>query len=464
MAYDADLIVVGAGPGGYVAAIRAAQLGMKTMLVERDKLGGVCLNIGCIPSKALIHQAEIFRQIPDLQAMGIAVDASGLDYEKVYKKSRQAADKLSRGVQFLLDKNRVQIVKGEARLTGPQEVTLQDNRVFRGRHVLLATGSRPRALPEFPFDEERVLSSTGALMLQQLPKRLLIIGSGAIGVEFAHIMNAFGVEVTLVEVLDRILPVEDREVVEVLVAAFKKRGIRMLVSTKVVERQDDGTVFGITLEDAKGVRTRLEVDKVLVSVGRLPNTGGMGLEAAGIALDPGGFVTIGDWYQTSVPGVYAIGDIIRTPLLAHVASKEGEIAVEHMAGHNPVPRLPQNRIPGATYCEPQVASFGPTENKLKESGVPYAKATFPYRGTGKAVAIGQPEGLVKVLHDPDTKEILACHICGANATELIHEVLLAAQAELLPEDIAMMVHAHPTLSEAVMEAMRAAEGLAIHAP
>ena len=464
MAYDADLIVVGAGPGGYVAAIRAAQLGLKTILVERDKLGGVCLNIGCIPSKALIHQAEIVRQIPDLQAMGIAVDPSGLDYAKVFRKSRQAADKLSRGVQFLLDKNKVQIIKGEARLTGPQEITLQDNRVLRGANILLATGSRPRALPEFPFDEERVLSSTGALMLQQLPKRLLIIGSGAIGVEFSHIMNAFGVEVTLVEVLDRILPVEDKEVVDVLVAAFRKRGIRMLVATKVVEKRDDGTVFTITLEDAKGARTRLEVDKILVSVGRLPNTGDLGLEAVGIALDPGGFVNVEDWYQTSVPSVYAIGDIIRTPLLAHVASKEGEIAVAHMAGHKPIPRLQQNRIPGATYCEPQLASFGPTEDKLKEAGAPYAKATFPYRGSGKAVAIEQAEGLVKVLYDPDTKEILAGHICGANATELIHEVLLAAQAELLPEDIATLVHAHPTLSEAVMESMRAAEGWAIHAP
>ena len=464
MNVDADLIVVGAGPGGYVAAIRAAQLGIKTILVERDKLGGVCLNIGCIPSKALIHQAEMVGHIPELQAMGITVDASGLDYTKVFQKSRQAADKLSRGVQFLLNKNKVQIVKAEARLTGPQEVTLQDNRVLRGKHILLATGSRPRALPEFPFDEERVLSSTGALMLQQLPKRLLIIGSGAIGVEFAHIMNAFGVEVTLVEVLDRILPVEDKEVVDVLVAAFRKRGIRMHVSTKVVEKQDDGTVFGITLEDGKGVRTRVDVDKILVSVGRLPNTGGMGLEAAGVTLDPGGFVTVGDWYQTSVPSVYAIGDIIRTPLLAHVASKEGEIAVEHMAGMNPVSRLPLNRIPGATYCEPQVASFGPTEEKLKESGTPYAKATFPFRGSGKAVAIEQAEGLVKVLCDPDTREILACHICGANATELLQEVLLAAQAELLPEDIATTVHAHPTLSEAVMEAMRAVEGWAIHAP
>lgn len=464
MDFDADLIVIGAGPGGYVAAIRAAQLGMKAILVERDKLGGVCLNIGCIPSKALIHQAEIVRQIPDLQAMGIAVDASGLDYMKVFRKSRQAADKLSRGVQFLLEKNKVQVIKGVARLTGPQEATLQDGRVLRGKQVLLATGSRPRALPDFPFDEERVLSSTGALMLQQLPKRLLIIGSGAIGVEFAHIMNAFGVEVTLVEVLDRMLPVEDREVVDVLVAAFRKRGIRMHFSTKVVDHEDDGQVFGITLEDVKGVRTRVEVDKVLVSVGRLPNTEDLGLEAVGVTLDAGGFVTVGDWYQTTVPEMYAIGDIIRTPLLAHVASKEGEIAVEHMAGLNPISRLPSNRIPGATYCEPQVASFGPTEEKLKDSGTPYVKATFPFRGSGKAVAIEQAEGLVKVLCDPETREILACHICGANATELLQEVLLAAQAELLPEDIATTVHAHPTLSEAVMEAMRAVEGWAIHAP
>lgn len=463
MAYDVDLLVIGAGPGGYVAAIRAAQLGMNVAVVERDKPGGVCLNVGCIPSKALIHQAELFDSIHGLEAMGIQVDKSGFVYEKVFKQSRAAADKLSRGVQFLLDKNKIRLVKGEAKLTGPHEVTLQDGTKLTGNHVLLATGSRPRALPDLPFDEVRVLSSTGVLMLQELPKRLLIIGSGAIGVEFAHIMNTFGVEVTLVEMLPRILPVEDKEVVDVLVAAFKKRGIRMHVGTKMVAREDDGQVFRITLEDASGNQTVVEADKLLVSIGRLPNTEGLGLEALHITTDSGGFVTVGDWYQTSVQGVYAIGDIIRTPLLAHVASKEGEIAVEYMAGHHPEPRIPANRIPGATYCEPQIASFGPTEEKLSEQGVVFEKSIFPYRGAGKAVATNHAEGLVKVLVDKTTREILACHIVGYNATELLHEVLLAAQAELLPEDIATMVHAHPTLSEAVMEAMRATEGWAIHA-
>ncbi len=457
-----DVLVVGAGPGGYVAAIRASQLGLKAAVIEKDKTGGVCLNIGCIPSKSLIHQASLFQSIQGLEAMGLKVDKTGFDYRKVQEKSRQAADRLSKGVQFLLKKNEVDLVTGEAVRIKPGSVTLKDGQVLAGKNILIATGSRPRELPGFEFDEERILSSTGALMQQSLPKSLLILGAGAIGVEFAHIMNAFGVEVHLVEMMDRILPLEDEEVVDVLRRSFKKRGITMDVSTKAVSQSVVNGHLSVELEDAAGVRRTIEVDQMLVSAGRVPNTAGLGLEETGVRLDKGGFIEVGDYYETAVPGIYAVGDVIRSPLLAHVASKEGEIVVERIAGRKVAPKIDPSDIPGAVYCEPQIASFGLTERDAKDKGIAFQKSTFPYRGAGKAVAIEQLEGLVKVLTDSVTGEILGAHIAGADATELIHELLLARHAELLAEDIAGMIHAHPTLSEAVMESMRQAGDGAIH--
>lgn len=460
--YDFDVLIIGAGPGGYVAAIRASQLGLKTAVIEKDKPGGVCLNIGCIPSKALIHQAEIYHSMKELAEMGIKFDLDSFDYGKVHEKSRLAADRLSKGVQFLLNKNKVELVSGEAEITGEHEVTLKNGRKLTGKNLIIATGSHPKEIPGFEFDEKTVLSSTDALMLRQLPQSLMILGSGAIGVEFAHIMNSFGVEVHLVEMLDRILPVEDEETVDILHKAFKRRGIDVYTSTKAVSKAQNGSKLLITLEEKDGKQKIVKVDKILVSVGRVPNTQGIGLENIGIKVDTGGFIPVGDYYLTEVRGVYAIGDVVRSPLLAHVASKEGEIAVEHIGGRNPEPRTDPLAIPGATYCEPQIASFGYTERQAIEKGIPFKKALFPYRGAGKSVAVGQPDGLVKVLFAPDTHEILGAHIAGAEATELIHELLLAKKAELLPEDIASMIHVHPTLSETVMEAMRAAEGWAIH--
>ncbi|MDW7658336.1 MAG: dihydrolipoyl dehydrogenase [Bacillota bacterium] len=456
-----DVCIIGAGPGGYVAAIRASQLGLKAAVIEKDKPGGVCLNIGCIPSKALIHQAAIFQSAKGLADMGVNVDLKGFDYKKVYDKSRNAADKLSRGVRFLLDKNKVALIQGEAVKVQPGEITLQDGSVVTGKNIIIATGSRPREIPGFAFNDTVILSSTGALMLEKLPKSLLILGSGAIGVEFAHIMNAFGVDVHLVEMLDRILPLEDDEVVAVLQKSFKKRGIKTYTSTKAVSQQSSDGMIRVTLEDKEGRQTTVDVEKVLVSAGRVPNTSDLGLDQAGIEVDKGGFITVGDYCQTSVPGIYAIGDVVRTPLLAHVASKEGEIAAQHIAGLTHEPRLDPLSIPAATYCEPQVASFGYTERQAAEKDLPYKKAMFPYRGAGKAVATEQPEGIVKVLLDPSTGEIIGGHIVGAEATELIHELLLARKSELLPEDIATMIHAHPTLSETLMEAMREADGHAI---
>ena len=459
--FDYDVLIIGSGPGGYVAGIRAAQLGLKAAVIERDKVGGVCLNIGCIPSKALIHQAELFRSLPALREMGVAVDTTSLDYKRVFDKSRKAADALSKGVQFLLKKNKVELITGDASLTGKNEVTLKDGKKITGKNIIIATGSRPRIIPGFEFDEKQVLSSTGALMLQKLPKKAIILGAGAIGAEFSHIWNSFGVEVHLVEMMDRILPLEDAEAVQVLARSFQKRGIQMSTGTKAVSMKKGSAGVSVELEDKAGAQKTLEAELILVVVGRTCNTDGIGLEKVGIVVDKG-YIPVGDYNQSKVPGIYAIGDVVSTPLLAHVAFKEGEMVAEHLAGKSPAPRLDPLSIPGATYCEPQVASFGLPEWKAVEKGVAFAKASFPYRGAGKSVAIEQTEGFVKIIYDPKTKEILGAHVVGAEATELIHELLLARTAELLPEDIAGMIHAHPTLSEAVMEAMRAVEGWAIH--
>ena len=456
-----DLAVIGGGPAGYVGAIRASQLGLSACVIEKDKVGGVCLNVGCIPSKALIHQAESFLELKSLEEFGIRADISQFDYKKVFLKSRKAADTLSKGVGFLLKKNKVDLVSGSGRITAPNQVTVDNGTVVNAKNILIATGSRPVELPPFPFDEKNVLSSTGALMLEKLPKSLIILGGGVIGCEFAHIMNAFGVEVTIVEMLDRILPMEDSDTSEVLRKAFKKRGVTMHTGTKAVSMEAaDGKVTLAVEKD--GTQSAVEAEKMLVVVGRRPNTEDLGIEELGIELARG-FIPTGDYYQTSVPGIYAAGDVIASPLLAHVASKEAEIAVEAMAGSAVHTAIPPDEIPTAVYTDPQVAGFGLTEEKAKETGVSYKAAVFPYRGAGKSVAVDKPDGLVKLLYDPDTSEILGAQIAGADATEIIHELLLAKKAELLPEDIATMIHAHPTLSEAVMEAARAAEGWVIHA-
>ncbi|MDR0305756.1 MAG: dihydrolipoyl dehydrogenase [Chitinispirillales bacterium] len=462
LSYDYDVVITGSGPGGYVAAIRAAQLKLKTALIEKDKIGGVCLNIGCIPSKSIIHQAEIFRNRLKLVSMGVKIDDSGFNYETVFNASRKSADTLSKGVSYLLKKNGVEVITGTGRLVSDHEVIIDKERKVSGRAVIVATGSRPRQIEGFEFDGKRILSSDNALMLKELPRKVLILGSGAIGVEFAHILNSFGVEVHLVEMMERILPVEDSEITAVLKRSFTKRGINIYTSTKALSHKQSENSVDVTLQNSAGEQTVISVDKVLVVTGRVPNTENIGLEELGVETEKG-FVKVGDWGQTNVKSVYAIGDIVNTPLLAHVASKEGEIAVEHIAGQPPArSRIDLTKIPGAVYCEPQVASFGLTEEQAAAEGVSFNKAMFPYRGAGKAVAAEDAEGMAKIMTDPSTKEILGVHMVGACATELIHEFLLAASSELLPADIASMIHAHPTLSEVVMEAARAAEGRAIH--
>jgi len=454
-----ELIIIGAGPGGYVGAIRAAQLGIKTAVIEKDKPGGVCLNVGCIPSKALIHQAEKFNAIPDLEKMGLKIDASAFDYQKVFKKSRLAAKKLSKGVQFLLKKNKVDYIAGEAVFKDKKTLLVNDEQI-QGDHIIIATGSRPKQIPGFEIDEENVLSSTGALMLEQLPKKMLILGSGAIGVEFSHIFNSFGVEIHLVEMLKNIIPTEDEDVSKELEKAFKKRKINVYTSTKATGYEKGENGLTVTLKDKDDNEQTVEVDKILLAVGRDTNVQGLGLEKIGVELERGNFIKISDYYETTVKDVYAVGDVTSSPLLAHVASKEAEIVVEHIAGEETEKKLDPSLIPGAVYCEPEIGSFGMKENEIGEKKVKVSK--FPYKAIGKATAVEQSEGFIKLLTDEDSGKILGVSIIGAQATELIHEFLLAKEMGISAETIAKLIHAHPTLSEGLMEASRLSRGWAIH--
>jgi dihydrolipoamide dehydrogenase len=455
-----DVVIIGAGPGGYVAGIRAAQLGLRACVVEKDRPGGICLNWGCIPSKSLIHQARLYHGRHELEQMGLAIDTGNFDYGRVQKKSREATQRLSAGVEYLLKKNKVDLIRGEARIAGPHKVAIGDGTI-EGRNIIIATGSRPAVIPGFEFDEEKVLSSTGILSLTKLPESLIILGAGAIGCEFAYVMNAFGVKVTLVEMADHVLPPEDAEVAAVLEKSFKQSSIHVLTATRAVSLKKTDSRVVVGLEGGNGSPSSIEAEKVLCVFGRRPNTDDIGLESIGLKTEKG-YIPVGDYYETSLKTVFAIGDVVSTPLLAHVASKEAEIAVEHIAGKKPEARVDLNAIPSAIYCEPQVASFGLREAQIREKKIPYKKAFFPYSALGKAVATGHAEGMVKLLFDPQTQEILGCHIIGHDATELIHEVLLAKASELLPQDIAGMIHAHPTLSEIMMEMARAVNGEAIH--
>ncbi len=460
-----DLIVIGAGPGGYVSAIRAAQLGLKTVVIEKDNPGGVCLNWGCIPSKNLIHQAEVFHSLGEMEAVGVTVDRSGLDYAKVQANSRQVVKTLTGGVAGLLKRNKVELVSGTAKITGKGEVTVTGEKggtKYSAKNILVATGSRPMNVPGFEFDEKQVLSSSGVLAMTKLPKSMVILGAGAIGCEFAYVMNSFGVDVTLVEFADHILPTEDFETTAVLDKCFQRDGIKVLTKTRATGLKKTAKTVTVSVEGPNG-KGELKAEKALVVFGRVPNTEGLGLQEMGVKLNDRGYVQTGDFSQTNAGGIYAIGDITTTPALAHVASKEGEIAVEHMADHEPSCKtVDADAVPSAIYCEPQVAGFGLREDQAKEQGIKVKKSVFNYPGAGKTIAVGKPDGMVKILCDAETDEVLGAHIVGHNATELIHELLLAKHSELLPEDVESMIHAHPTISEAVMEAARAVNGKPIH--
>jgi dihydrolipoamide dehydrogenase len=448
-----DVAIIGSGPGGYVAAVCCARRGKSVAIIERDRLGGVCLNMGCIPSKSLIRSASLFRSRTALEAMGLAVDCSGFDYKRVFAASRAAADTLSKGVAYLMKKNGITVINGVGVIASGRSVMVDGSREIGAGAIIIATGSRPRELPGFPFDGERVLSSEDALMLRKLPKKIIVLGGGAIGVEMGFIMNSFGVEVHLVEALPRLLPLEDADAAETLRRSFVKRGIAVYPATRAVALTKDAGGVSVTLEDAEGVRTPISADCLLVAVGRTPNTDAIGLDRIGIAPDRG-FIPAGDYGETACPGVYAIGDVVATPLLAHVASREGEIAAAHIAGQPGEKRIDPLEIPAAVYCEPEVASFGLTKERAEAGGIACKASTFHFRAAGKAVATGETEGFVRIVHDREGSGILGAHIIGAHATELIHELLLAKRQKLPLTAIASMIHAHPTMGEGIMEAAR----------
>ena len=468
--YDYDLLVIGSGPGGYVAAIRAAQLGQRAAVVERGNVGGVCLNIGCIPTKAIIKQAEIYRNISRLESMGVRIDTSGFRYENVFNASRKAAETLSKGVAYLLKKNKIELIAATARLVSEHEVSLEaadtvsgDKCALSARAIIIAAGSRPKSIPGLDFDGKFILSSDDALMMKELPRRALIVGAGAIGAEFAHIMNAFGSETHLVEMADKVLPSSDGEVSALVRRSFMKRGIKVYTSSTVSSYAvADGSVNAV-IKGADGGDTAVSVDKIFAMTGRAPNSEGIGLDKIGVNTIKG-FIEVGDYYQTNVKSIYAIGDAATgAPMLAHVASKQGEIAAEHIAGSPPArPRIDPADIPSVVYCEPSVAAFGLTEEQAPERLGAFVKAAFPFKACGKAVAAEEAEGFVKILADPLTGGIAGAHIVGAGASELIHELLIAKNAGVGVGVLAEAVHAHPTLSEAVMEAARMIGGRAAH--
>lgn len=458
-----DLLVIGAGPGGYVAAIRGAQLGLKTAIVEKAELGGVCLNWGCIPTKALLKSAQVFEYISHAKEYGIEVSGAKADFSAVVKRSRDVAGGMSKGIQFLMRKNKIEVIEGTAKLTKDKkvEVTGKDGAktTHEAKHTILATGGRSRALPNVPIDGKKVIGYREAMTLPEQPKSMVIMGSGAIGVEFAYFYATMGTKVTIVEFMPRIVPVEDEEISKALEKSFKKQGIEILTNSSVESVDKSGAVCKVKVKTQEGEKT-LEADIVLSAVGVATNIEGIGLEEAGVATDKGK-VVVDDFYKTNVPGIYAIGDIVKGQALAHVASAEGIICVENIAGHHPKP-LNYGNIPGCTYCVPEVASVGLTEKQAKDAGYEVKIGRFPFSASGKASASGAKDGFVKVIFDAKYGEFLGCHMIGANVTEMIAEVVVARNLETTGHEIVKSVHPHPTMSEAIMEAAADAYGEVIH--
>ena len=455
-----DLIVIGGGPAGYVGAIRASQLGKRVAVVEKERAGGTCLNWGCIPTKALLKNAEVYTTIAHhAEDFGLSVDGLKYDWDKVIGRSRKVADKLAGGIEFLFKKNKVDYIKGDASVpkAGTVEVKAADGseQTLQGAKILISTGVVTREMPGFPFNGTSVIGSRHALVLAKQPKELIVIGAGAIGVEFAYFFNSFGTKVTIVEMQPNILPVEDTEVSAALEKSLVKQGIRILTGTKV--EKATATKDGVKITISGGANETLSADVALVAIGVSPLLPG---GAAPFKLDERGYLAVDDKYETSIPGVYAAGDIIGPPWLAHVASFEAVQAVEGMFGkRKPVRR---RTFPGCTYCQPQVASVGLTERAAKEKGLKVKIGKFPFQASGKALAVGEIDGFVKLLFNEPHGEIVGAHIIGADATEMIAELGLAITLEATYDDIAATIHAHPTLSEAVFEATEAAQGHAIH--
>ncbi|WP_333668590.1 dihydrolipoyl dehydrogenase [Elioraea tepidiphila] len=465
MADAYDLIVIGGGPGGYVAAIRATQLGLKTALVEREHLGGICLNWGCIPTKALLRSSEINHLLHTLDAYGFAADNPRYDFAKVIKRSRQVASQLSGGVKHLLKKNKVTVIDGHGKLAGPQTVAVEKDGKkvadLKAPHIILATGARARVLPGIEPDGETIWTYKEAMVPKAMPKSLLVIGSGAIGIEFASFYANMGAKVTVVEVLDRVLPVEDEEISAFAHKAFTKQGMTIMTGAKVQGVKKNGKLARVTVEDSKGKVQDVEVEVVISAVGIVGNVEGIGLEGTKVKVDRTHVVTDG-YGRTGEPGVYAIGDLTGPPWLAHKASHEGVVCVEAIAGKNDVHPIDPTTIPGCTYCRPQVASVGLTEAAAKAKGHQVRVGRFPFIGNGKAIALGEPEGLVKTVFDAKTGELLGAHMVGAEVTEMIQGYAIARTAELTEAELMHTVFPHPTLSEMMHESVLDAYGRVIH--
>jgi len=462
-----DIVVIGSGPGGYVAAIRAAQLGLKTAVVEAGALGGTCLNVGCIPTKALLHSADLLEELKESKRFGITASNVTFDLATAMKHKQTVVRQSSEGVAYLLKKNAIDLYNGRGRVAGKGQVLITSSeggeQTLQTRNIVIATGAQPRAIPGIEFDENRILSSTGMLQLTEIPKSLLVVGAGAIGVEFASMFRAFGSDVTIVEALPRIVPLEDEEVSEELDKAFKRRRIKVLTGAKLngVERFDERVVAKIT--DSNGKEQTIEAERMLLGIGIAPRTKDIGLETLGIEVDQRGFIKVDEMMRTNIESIYAIGDSVATPWLAHVASAEGILAVEHSAGHHVTP-INYKQIPACTYCTPQIASIGLSEARAKEQGYEVKVGKFPFSANGKARILGQARaGFVKIVANAHYDEILGIHMIGPQVTEILGEGGIALSHEATASSMMQTIHAHPTLYETLGEAAHAlVHGSAIH--
>jgi dihydrolipoamide dehydrogenase len=461
-----DVIVLGSGPGGYVAAIRASQLGMNTAIVEKENLGGICLNWGCIPTKALLKSASVFEYLQHAEDYGIKVTKASADFEAMIKRSRGVADGMSKGVSFLMKKNKINVIMGSGKLVPGGKVAVTDaegkTTEYNAPHIIIATGGRAKQLPNLPIDGQKVIEYRKAMSLEKQPKRMVVVGAGAIGVEFGYFYNTLGTEVSIVEFLEQgLVPREDADVSKELNKVFAKKGIKTYAGWAVETVDTTGKEIKVHMKNRKdGAAETLLCDVVLSAAGVTPNIENIGLEETGVTTERG-FVKVDEYYRTNVPGVYAIGDVLPTPALAHVASAEGITCVEAIAGHHPEP-IDYNNIPGCTYCIPEVASVGYTEQAAKDAGHEILVGKFPFTASGKAKASGAPEGFVKVIFDKKYGEWLGAHMIGYNVTELIAEVVVARKLETTGHEIIKSIHPHPTMSEAIMEAAAAAYGEVIH--